>query len=570
MKLERRRNRPRPTTTPQTFDTQAKSDEQSPADIEGWLDLLDRFLKLPNQHKQSIREELRGHLTERVRDLMLTGTEREFAMRQAINELGEAAELAERFRHANHYPRRRLLMNALLAGVCTTVVIGAVAVMNSNGNQSSAIAPAFYAAQEQADDQREALDSISIDLRTEMSPRDIVDAIVATKKIGVSVDWSPLEEIGLSPDEPLGMSGRELPVSMVLNELSRRLNNEWDVLDWRVKDRMLILDTRHGWDLRERIIASYNIQSIIDQLRHEYATNYNDAVEQICTVITNLVDPELWIDNGGDVGKIEVVGGRMFVQAPLRMHEKVTWILGELAKEPEMPMVREQPRPEPNYQGHSKAKPEPTIMPNPSDADRAAHARNQRAMTQLRNIHMAVQIYNQAKEKAPDSFDQLVTGGMLTNDGVKSPAGSAADGKDYWVDFSSIINPGDGVDWSKRIVGIDRSMYATGDYVAVLFADGHIELLTIARFHAMLDEAANNGVKPDLPKRKADAAAQSVERFAMTATDAQSLAPLLERVASGNATVHCDAMTNSVLVAAPEDQLSAWSDLLSRLDYASN
>lgn len=528
MRLQHRHNRRGVSGQRSMQDAIDTIESSGPPNVDSWLDLFDRLLQLPAQHKLSIRDELRSHLTERIRDLMLTGTDRDVAMRQAINELGEAAELAERFRRANHYPRRRLLMNTLLAGVCTTIVIGAVAVMNTSGSGSNAAAPAFFAAQQDHDDQRATLDTIYINVTTDMSPRQIVDAIVATEKIGVFIDWAPLEEIGMRPDEPLGLSGKEIPVAMVMREMSRRLG-PWDELDWRVNDRVLMIDTRHAWDLRERIIASYDIESIVNRLQNQYNTEYSDAIDQIRSVLINLVDPEQWVEMGGDIGQIEIVGGRMFVQAPLRMHEKVAWILNELSKSGSTPVWTTQP----NEAGGGAAGPgagggaggrggsasggaagggsggagnisraEPNIMPNPTAADRAAHAFNQRAMAQMRNLHMAVQIWNQAKDgKAIDNIDQLVEGGILTKDALHSPSGPAADGKDYWIDFASIINPGEGVDWSKRVCGIDRAMYATSDYVAVMFADGHIELLSLAQMHARLDDPSNVAVKPDLPKR---------------------------------------------------------------------
>ena len=578
MRLQRRRSASRIPLASAPFDAaQRTSLEEPPPDIDAWLDMLDRFLRLPSQQKLSIREELRSHLSERVRDLMLSGADRDRAMRQAINELGEAAELAERFRHANHYPRRRLIMNALLAGVCTSVVIGAVAVMNTSGNNNSTTtSPAFFAAQP-ADDQRALLDDIHIDVMEDMTARQIVEAMVATEKIGVYVDWSPIEEIGINPDDPLGFSGKEVSVSIVLNELARRTDNTFGGLDWRVTDRVLTLDTKHAFDRRERVIACYDIEQIVNRLSEQYNTPYSEAIDEIRGAIINLVDPDLWLDNGGDIGQIQIVGGRMFVNAPLRMHEKTSWILGELSKPGAAMMEGMGAAPAGASGGGGGAaggaglggRPEPSIMPNPTDAERAAHAFYQKAMAQLRNIHMAVQIWNQSDQNELGNLGQLVAAGMLTHDGLRSPAGPAPDEADYWIDLKGIIQPGD-VDLSKRVVGIDRAMYEDGDPFAVLFADGHVEIVTIDRLKALWKDSANDNVAPQLPQRKLGAAAEEriLERYPLSHVDAQSLAELLTAIASAKAEIQSDAQTNSVFIAGPAEHRDHWTQLLQRLDHA--
>ena len=87
--------------------------------IDGWLNMLARLLRLPAAEQQAIRDELAEHLHERMRDLMLGGATEQEALRTSISELGEAADLAQRFRAARRYRIRRTAMHASL------VVLGA-------------------------------------------------------------------------------------------------------------------------------------------------------------------------------------------------------------------------------------------------------------------------------------------------------------------------------------------------------------------------------------------------------------------------------------------------------------
>ncbi len=87
--------------------------------IGAWMDLLMRLLRLPEKEKRDIRGELESHLRDRTRDFMLAGLDAEESSRRAIAELGEASEVAERFRAARHEGTRRIAMYS--AGIGLTV-----------------------------------------------------------------------------------------------------------------------------------------------------------------------------------------------------------------------------------------------------------------------------------------------------------------------------------------------------------------------------------------------------------------------------------------------------------------
>ncbi len=85
--------------------------------LETFLAVLAPMLRLPEAQRDAIRSELHAHLVERVRDLMITGRGEDAAVRTAIEELGETAELAQRLGAAHRFPRRRLAMNLSLIGL---------------------------------------------------------------------------------------------------------------------------------------------------------------------------------------------------------------------------------------------------------------------------------------------------------------------------------------------------------------------------------------------------------------------------------------------------------------------
>ena len=73
-----------------------------PPTISGWLGVFATML--PRRQAESIREELETHLRDRVRDLMVGGLNESESTKRAIAELGEAAELAGKYRALANEP----------------------------------------------------------------------------------------------------------------------------------------------------------------------------------------------------------------------------------------------------------------------------------------------------------------------------------------------------------------------------------------------------------------------------------------------------------------------------------
>src|SRR5438445_3393934 len=79
-------------------------------DFELYLSLLSRFLRLKTPQRAEIADELRDHLEARLEELAAQGMARDQAIKAALEEFGDAAELAHHFTHAAHIRNRRLIM----------------------------------------------------------------------------------------------------------------------------------------------------------------------------------------------------------------------------------------------------------------------------------------------------------------------------------------------------------------------------------------------------------------------------------------------------------------------------
>ena len=89
-----------------------------------YLSLLSRFLRLKPGQRSEIADELRDHLEARLEELSKSGLSREQAIHAALEEFGDAADLARHFTHIAQRRKRRFIMRCTVGTVvCLTAAI---------------------------------------------------------------------------------------------------------------------------------------------------------------------------------------------------------------------------------------------------------------------------------------------------------------------------------------------------------------------------------------------------------------------------------------------------------------
>jgi len=304
--------------------TMRPADEQ----IRSWLEVLSRLLPVGEARRTAIRDELQEHLHERVRDLMVGGRDEGEAVRLAIDELGEAAELARRYQCAGRTRSRRILMNLTMLGVGAGVVLAGVVAYSPN---ASSIRPVAYQSPASRDDS--TLEKVRVTVEIGMTMNDFVRTVIDDAKLGVSVDWGAMEDAGLERETEIGISGRDMPLSGALALLAE---NSQGVLGWRVDGEMLLLNTAEHFDLRERTLVVYDVRNVVHAVAEHEAIEPSEASDKISEVLISFVEPESWEEMGGALAHLQFIGSKLFIEAPPRMHEKVRWVLEQLTEDAEL------------------------------------------------------------------------------------------------------------------------------------------------------------------------------------------------------------------------------------------
>ncbi|MEL7484484.1 MAG: permease prefix domain 1-containing protein [Planctomycetota bacterium] len=301
--------------------------------IDRWLDVFVRLLRVPKQDAQRIRDELEDHLRARVDDLMVTGQSEPEAVRLAVAELGETAELARSFAAARTSPRRRLLMQTtVLAAAGIAIVTGSTALLSVQGVPSSS-QPAI--AQADAERSAEAQDAVPAE---PVFPRDLRAAGGDAGDwitIGMAVEL--IEEVVGKPImanypsifahaggpnvvmsvDHLRLKGLTLSrgIEVIGSALGLKAN---DVLVLQPVGDSFELGAQSFFDRRDATLIEYDLSAVL-------SPPDGPAIEPLKfqNTVTSLIEPTVW---GGNA-RVGMVSRTMLVYAPPRIHSQINDLL---------------------------------------------------------------------------------------------------------------------------------------------------------------------------------------------------------------------------------------------------
>ncbi len=92
-------------------------------EFENYLALVSRLLRLNRSQRELIGSELRDHLQTRVDELVESGVDQREAVRNALEEFGDAAGLARQFQMISNQYQRRWMMRFATFSILGTFVV---------------------------------------------------------------------------------------------------------------------------------------------------------------------------------------------------------------------------------------------------------------------------------------------------------------------------------------------------------------------------------------------------------------------------------------------------------------
>lgn len=287
--------------------------------IASWLDVLTSMLSLSETQREQVRDELEDHIRSRVDDLLITGTPEPEAIRTAVAELGETAELAKliSYAHTRTNPRRRIMNIALITAAIAGLSVGGISWNNTNSSS-------IHASNENS--LLIAIDSAIVDNQ---------DSRVESIAVYEGSMRSILNEIASKFDLELKLS-REARVG----ELATYLHNEYTTFEGEMTlDQAIAKFT----DIFTEEAYYYNLSiddsAISFQSYNEYQRAQIDT--QVLSAPTWMQSHEiksnvqaleslLSVKHDLEFASIEVIGDAIVVSAPPNIHIEVVKMMHEL------------------------------------------------------------------------------------------------------------------------------------------------------------------------------------------------------------------------------------------------
>ena len=162
---------------------------------------------------------------------------------------------------------------------------------------------------------------------SDSSLREVVRWLQEKQDLIVLLDKAALNEIGVSPAEPVSDRLNDDPIYLLLNRL-KSLG-----LGWYYNDEVLYITSVAGANSRATTLP-YNVGDLID-------AGYD--LERLINVITTTTDPDSWEDGGG-VGALNSLGDVLFVRQADIQQRGVAALLQALRKNARQTFLNDPPQ----------------------------------------------------------------------------------------------------------------------------------------------------------------------------------------------------------------------------------
>ena len=153
---------------------------------------------------------------------------------------------------------------------------------------------------------------------------DVLQAVQERSKLPMAVDWVNLEFAGVDRDTGIRLSvppdvgvGRALEMILEAASPFESLHYDW-------VEGILRISTRESGTHKQTMVV--NVSPLLEE-----RDDRDEQIEVVVDAIQESVSPDIWRDNGGDLGTINVVENRLVITAPPWALRDVLALLSKLS-----------------------------------------------------------------------------------------------------------------------------------------------------------------------------------------------------------------------------------------------
>jgi hypothetical protein len=321
----------------------------SPEEFQNYLGLLSRLLRLRATERESIEEELRSHLEERLAALTAEGIEPARAISMALAEFGDAAALAAEFTAVSRYYKKRWIMRLTVGSIAASIVMAAVLVSYWPGGPARLTQNEAQAQQGEKVKETPALNPEKVDANAQTRAKleklvnsDFVDTPLSqvfdfyANKLDVQflMDTRVLADAGITSDTSITKNLKNVPADMILRCIFRDLGEMTYYLD----NGVIIVTTQDEANSRLETQV-YRIDDLIyspPMSKNKEATDFTFAkkpnkvnYDSLIELISGTILPQTW-DVVGGPASICPYRGTLVISQTADGHQEIQKLLKDL------------------------------------------------------------------------------------------------------------------------------------------------------------------------------------------------------------------------------------------------
>lgn len=267
----------------------------SEQEFEAYLRLMGRFLRLSDDQRGTIGRELRGHMEERLEDLIARGFTREDAVNTILDEFGDAAVLAGEFGRIGM--RRKWIMRTTAGtiGIAAAVLLvsfllpenrplpspsysHAEQVSNAGAGAPQRVAATpratesvrtglLVGAQSESAADRRTREKLAQTIQAEFPEGTSFDEVLSFLRdqgdLSIAVNWNALNVSGIDrATDTLGMSVKDAKLETVLDMLLENIGGQDAAIGYAIVDGIVRISTSQQLD-RNTTVRVYDVEDLI-------------------------------------------------------------------------------------------------------------------------------------------------------------------------------------------------------------------------------------------------------------------------------------------------------------------
>ena len=313
----------------------------SDQEFENYLILLSRFLRLTPSQRESISSELRDHLTQRLDQLLQKGVPREEAVRQALEEFGDAASLADQFTSIARNRKRRWMMRLTMTsifGLAASILLLIAFWPNQNGSPLRTAQADDSATSEGSLDERPVLltkyqqkvreslnwkDSFDLQQETLLSFGQLMKDKLGTDVI---IDMGGLDDEGIDAKDQLVT----LHAKGISNRAAMRLVLEPLGLNFQVRKNFVEITSQSETESNIGPPRAYPVWDLV-MPKGADPQKVGPDYDSLISLVTSICTPDMWEEVGGS-GTVRGYKGLLMISQTDAVHNEIELLIEALRK----------------------------------------------------------------------------------------------------------------------------------------------------------------------------------------------------------------------------------------------